>query len=347
MGFINFTDTAQTNEPGVNEVPPVGPKNARIAFIGEAPGRTEVKYGKPFVGDAGRVFDHCLHEAGIIRAQCYVTNFIKTPIGKGIETYVGRNGLTQRGIYWRERLADELRTVEADLLVPLGGPAAMAVAGVRSISSSRGYLTYALDDFGGKATLPVLHPASCLYGGSYINKYYIAHDFRKALSILGDDSGVKEPHIPAVRFPTTVGEVERMVQEMRDAGIFAFDIEVANFEVSCISFASTSSLAYSVLLCDKELWTDREELQIWTLLASILEDSSLAKVGQNLIFDIHFLLTHQHIYVRGPIVDTMIGHSLVYPDFLKGLRFLASIHTNVPDWKDMVKFKGGNVKKES
>jgi len=346
MGFIAFTNT--DNEKSVqHQVGPEGPPSARIAFIGEAPAREELKQGRPFVGDAGRVLDHCLHDANIIRGMSYITNFIKEPIGKDIERYVGKTGLTRLGKDWQENLAAEISNIGADLLVPLGGPAAMAVAGVQSITASRGYLTTSLPEFGSRPCLPTLHPASCLYGGNYINKYYIAHDFRKAVRLLKAEGGVEEPTLATTVFPSTIREVQDMVRDLRQSGIFAFDIEVSNYEVSCISFSASRHLAYSILLCDEHLWTPYEELSIWQELAGLFEEEAIPKVGQNLIFDCHFLMTHQNIYVRGAILDTMIGHSLIYPDFLKGLGFLASIYLNVPAWKDMVKFKGGNLKKES
>jgi hypothetical protein len=51
------------------------------------------------------------------------------------------------------------------------------------------------------------------------------------------------------------------------------------------------------------------------------------------------------IFVRGYIEDTMMSHSIMYPEFLKGLGFLGSIYTDLPYWKDMVNFK--NIKKEA
>jgi len=54
-------------------VPPAGPPNAQIAFIGEAPGATEAQYGKPFIGAAGQLFDKLLSATGILRSACYIT----------------------------------------------------------------------------------------------------------------------------------------------------------------------------------------------------------------------------------------------------------------------------------
>jgi probable DNA metabolism protein len=54
-----------------------GPLDARILFVGEQPGDQEDLAGRPFVGPAGQVFDAALEEAGIDRAETYVTNAVK------------------------------------------------------------------------------------------------------------------------------------------------------------------------------------------------------------------------------------------------------------------------------
>jgi DNA polymerase I-like protein with 3'-5' exonuclease and polymerase domains len=66
----------------------------------------------------------------------------------------------------------------------------------------------------------------------------------------------------------------------------------------------------------------------------LLGDPSIMKVGQNLMFDISFLLQQNNIITRGPIADTMILHHIIWPDFLKGLDFLCSMHTDIPYYKD-------------
>jgi uracil-DNA glycosylase len=58
-------------------VPGEGPARARIMLVGEQPGDKEDLAGKPFVGPAGRVLDKAIAEAGIDRAQVFVTNAVK------------------------------------------------------------------------------------------------------------------------------------------------------------------------------------------------------------------------------------------------------------------------------
>lgn len=54
-----------------------GPADAKLMFVGEAPGDQEDKAGQPFVGPAGRLFDRALAQAGIDRSSAYVTNAVK------------------------------------------------------------------------------------------------------------------------------------------------------------------------------------------------------------------------------------------------------------------------------
>ncbi|MCR5874886.1 UdgX family uracil-DNA binding protein [Phenylobacterium sp. J426] len=58
-------------------VPGEGPKQARLMFVGEQPGDQEDLAGHPFVGPAGQMLDKALAEAGVPRAETYVTNAVK------------------------------------------------------------------------------------------------------------------------------------------------------------------------------------------------------------------------------------------------------------------------------
>ncbi|VVB80510.1 Uracil DNA glycosylase superfamily protein [uncultured archaeon] len=51
--------------------------NAKILFVGEAPGRNEDEQGFPFVGAAGKNLDKLLHEVGLSLNDIYVANILK------------------------------------------------------------------------------------------------------------------------------------------------------------------------------------------------------------------------------------------------------------------------------
>lgn len=58
-------------------VPGIGPANARLVVVGEAPGGDEDLLGEPFVGQAGQLLNKLLKGAGIERDSVYITNTVK------------------------------------------------------------------------------------------------------------------------------------------------------------------------------------------------------------------------------------------------------------------------------
>lgn len=71
-----------------------GSCDAKIMFIGEAPGKNEAKTGKPFCGTAGKILDELLLSVNIDRKDVYITNIVKDrpqknrdPLPEEIEIY--------------------------------------------------------------------------------------------------------------------------------------------------------------------------------------------------------------------------------------------------------------------
>lgn len=54
-----------------------GNHDAKIMFVGEAPGLQEAKTGRPFCGAAGKILDEVLEGVGIKREKVYITNLLK------------------------------------------------------------------------------------------------------------------------------------------------------------------------------------------------------------------------------------------------------------------------------
>jgi uracil-DNA glycosylase family protein len=107
-----------------------GAEGAKVMFVGEQPGNEEDLAGHPFVGPAGRLLDTALEEAGIDRAQSYVTNVVKhfkwEPRGKR-RIHAKPNAVEIAAcVPWLEA---ELETVKPRVLVCLGATAAQALLG--------------------------------------------------------------------------------------------------------------------------------------------------------------------------------------------------------------------------
>ena len=117
-----------------------GPARARVVFIGEQPGDQEDRQGEPFVGPAGAMLDKALEDAGIPRADVYLTNAVKhfkwEPRGKRRIHKKPRASEIKACRPWLEA---ELRAVKPQIVVCLGATAAQSVLGSQfKLMQSRG-----------------------------------------------------------------------------------------------------------------------------------------------------------------------------------------------------------------
>ena len=71
-----------------------GSHDAKIMFIGEAPGRNEAETGHPFCGRSGKMLDELLKSINLDRKEVYITNIVKDrpqdnrdPLPEEIEIY--------------------------------------------------------------------------------------------------------------------------------------------------------------------------------------------------------------------------------------------------------------------
>ncbi len=138
-----------------------GAETASVVLVGEQPGDKEDISGRPFIGPAGAKLNACLEEAGIDRAQCYLTNAVKhfkfQERGKRRLHAKPNSGEIQRCAYW---LSAELRLIKPKLVVAMGATALSSLLGrnVR-VTRDRGKL------FATPAGFPVLvtvHPSFLL-----------------------------------------------------------------------------------------------------------------------------------------------------------------------------------------
>ncbi|MGZ3171512.1 MAG: UdgX family uracil-DNA binding protein [Croceibacterium sp.] len=138
-----------------------GLKSATLMVVGEQPGDQEDLAGKPFVGPSGQLLDRYLVEAGIDRAQVYVTNAVKhfkfvwrgkrrlhqPPTAKEIDTCR----------FWLE---GELEIVKPRVVLALGASAARGLLGKTvSITKARG-APHPLED--GRELWITAHPSYLL-----------------------------------------------------------------------------------------------------------------------------------------------------------------------------------------
>jgi DNA polymerase len=138
-----------------------GSASARVMFVGEQPGDSEDRQGRPFVGPAGKLFDRALSEAGLAREDAYVTNAVKhfkfEQRGKARLHKKPNSGEIGACLPW---LRTEIELIKPEILVLLGATAAQALFGAQfRITQQRGKpLPSELADL----VLATAHPSSIL-----------------------------------------------------------------------------------------------------------------------------------------------------------------------------------------
>ncbi|HEU0274567.1 MAG TPA: UdgX family uracil-DNA binding protein [Candidatus Udaeobacter sp.] len=138
-----------------------GHKGATMMLVGEQPGDYEDVAGKPFVGPAGKIMDRALEEAGIDRAEVYVTNAVKhfkwEPRGK---RRIHKKPNSREIAACRPWLEAELRIVKPRLVVAMGATAAQTIFGPAfRVTRERGKV---LSSKFAPKVLATVHPSSLL-----------------------------------------------------------------------------------------------------------------------------------------------------------------------------------------
>jgi DNA polymerase len=110
-----------------------GNPQARVMFVGEAPGREEDIAGLPFVGRSGQLLDSMMAAIGLDRTTAYIANVIPwRPPGN-------RTPTPQESQICLPFIRRQIELADPDILVCLGGPSAAALLGMtEGIRRSRG-----------------------------------------------------------------------------------------------------------------------------------------------------------------------------------------------------------------
>jgi uracil-DNA glycosylase len=154
-----------------------GNPQARLMFIGEAPGREEDIEGLPFVGRSGKLLDQMLKAIGLDRTQAYIANIVPwRPPGNRTPTPVE----TQICLPFIQR---QIELANPDVLVCIGGPSAGAILNMQGILKNRGrWVSYQAGSREIRA-MATLHPAYLLR--SPIAKRLAWRDFLAIKKALG------------------------------------------------------------------------------------------------------------------------------------------------------------------
>ncbi|MEM6749526.1 MAG: uracil-DNA glycosylase [Planctomycetota bacterium] len=168
---------AKLQPPGTKIVFGEGSPTADIAFIGEGPGETEDRLGRPFVGKAGQLLEKMVTAMGFAREEVYITNAVNfRPPGNRAPT-------PEETAACLPYLLEQLAVVRPKAAVLLGGSAARVMLDTKTgITRLRGsWQSIRLVDPPLKA-MPTFHPAFLLRSYTVDNRKKVWSDLQAVLA---------------------------------------------------------------------------------------------------------------------------------------------------------------------
>jgi uracil-DNA glycosylase len=165
-------------------VPGEGDPNAQVMFIGEAPGFNEDQQGRPFVGQAGKLLDDLLAQAGLSRSTVFIANVLKCRPPNN------RDPLPDEIEACSSHLQAQIEAIDPKVIVTLGRYSLQRFLPGAAISRVHGQ-RFMKDD---RTVVPMYHPAAALHQGSL--RAVIEEDFRKLPGYLAPPSAPAEEAAP-------------------------------------------------------------------------------------------------------------------------------------------------------
>ena len=160
----------------------VGPPDADLLFVGEAPGENEDESGEPFVGRSGTVLDDALRDAGLDRSDVRITNCVRC------RPPDNRDPTSEELANCRGYLETEIDRVDPDVIVTLGKVPSQHLLGRDvAVTSEAGDLTDVTIEGEPRRVLVSVHPAATLYDRSQRDTF--EETIARAAGFLDDDGG--------------------------------------------------------------------------------------------------------------------------------------------------------------
>lgn len=160
-----------------------GNPDAKIVFIGEAPGKHEDLQGLPFVGAAGKFLNEMLASIGLDRKDVYITNIVK------YRPPDNRDPLPDEKKAFLPYLQAQLEVIHPDIVVTLGRHSMNCFLPDLQISKIHGHpkririhAKRSPEKVQELVIVPLFHPAAALYNGSM--RQTLMDDFANIPSIL-------------------------------------------------------------------------------------------------------------------------------------------------------------------
>ncbi|MBM3206723.1 MAG: uracil-DNA glycosylase [Candidatus Staskawiczbacteria bacterium] len=167
---VNLKESPLYKERIQNKVFPVigeGSHDAKIMFVGEAPGKNEALTGKPFCGASGRILTQMIEFIGKKREDVYITNLVKD------RPTDNRDPLPEEIKIYAPFLDRQIDIIQPKVIATLGRYSMAYIlekfgllSELKSISKIHGKVFDAECSYGKVKIIPLYHPAVALYQNS-------------------------------------------------------------------------------------------------------------------------------------------------------------------------------------
>jgi len=344
-----------------NVVPFDGPLDAKMCFIGEAPGEHENSALRPFVeeAEAGGLLSRCFRTVGIARNEVLMGNvFSQRPPNNKVNYYFQDSKNTRPT--WegeehisrlKEYLEERKKEGKVNVLVALGAPALHVLTGKKRILKWRGsVLPCTL--VGGFKVYPCCHPSYVnrlmnepeerLFGEKKKQQQNALPLFLRDLERATEQSSSPDFSPPQREFKIIDNAQEAIIElgKLRE-GIVAADIETLFSDVGplhwCIGFSPRPDYAFIIpfLKGRRFFWSLPEERRVLQAISRLFLNPGVKKVFHNCLFDLSVLGRYYGLRcASGSVEDTMLCYHASYPYLKKALETLTSIYTWEPYYKD-------------
>jgi len=156
-----------------NAVPGEGSGNAKVVFVGEAPGEQEDIQGRPFVGAAGKLLTELLAGVGMRREEVYITNIAKCRPPKN------RPPRKDEVAACKPYLERQFALIKPRVVCPMGNSAIQPLMDPEKGVTELHGITF---EEGGVTYFPMYHPAAALY--TFQLRKVMEEDFKKLRALL-------------------------------------------------------------------------------------------------------------------------------------------------------------------
>jgi uracil-DNA glycosylase family 4 len=159
----------------------VGNPDAKLMFVGEAPGEEEDLQGEPFVGRAGQLLTKMILAMGLSREQVYIANIVKCRPDMPAGSPGNRKPTKQEMDTCVPYLRAQIDVIKPTVMVALGATAVEGLVGpVGSIGSLRGKFL----EYRSTPLMPTYHPSYLLRNQSNTEKRKVWEDLLKVMERL-------------------------------------------------------------------------------------------------------------------------------------------------------------------